>query len=210
TDGQAERTTLTLEDMLRACVIDFKGNWDDQLPVIEFAFNNSYYSSIQMAPYEDLYKRRCRSSIGWFDVGEAGLIGPYLVHQTMDEAKIIQERISKWIDNVAYELELPPELATVHHIFHISMLNKCISDPSFIIPTENIGIKDNISYEEILVEILDRQVRKLRTKEVVSVKVLWRSHFTEEVTWEDEEDMKKRCPHLFSSREIPDQDNDFL
>ncbi|WMV33871.1 hypothetical protein MTR67_027256 [Solanum verrucosum] len=84
-------------------------------------------------------------------------------------------RISKRIDNVAYELELPSELAAVHPVFHISMLNKCMGDHSLIIPTENIGIKDNLYYEEIPVEILDRQVRKLRTKEVASVKVLWRN-----------------------------------
>ncbi|WMV46573.1 hypothetical protein MTR67_039958 [Solanum verrucosum] len=81
-------------------------------------------------------------------------------------------KISKRIDNVAYELELPPKLATVHLMFNISMLKKCMGDPSLIIPNENIGIKDNLSYEEIPVEMLDRQVRKLRTKEVASVKVL--------------------------------------
>ncbi|WMV25792.1 hypothetical protein MTR67_019177 [Solanum verrucosum] len=114
-------------------------------------------------------------------------------------------RISKTISNVAYELELPLELEAVHPVFHmISMLKKCMSDPSLIIPTEDIGIKDNLSYEEIHVEILDRQVRKLRTKEVESVKVLWRNQFVKEATWESEEDMKKKYPHLFTSGEIPD------
>ena len=64
TDGQAERTIQTLEDMLRACVIDFKGSWDDHLPLIEFAYNNSYHSSIQMTRYEALYGCRCRSPVG--------------------------------------------------------------------------------------------------------------------------------------------------
>ncbi|WMV26494.1 hypothetical protein MTR67_019879 [Solanum verrucosum] len=73
-------------------------------------------------------------------------------------------RIVKRIGNVAYELELPQELAAVHSVFHISILKKCMRDPSLIIPTENIGIKDNLSYEEFPVQILDRQVRKLRTK----------------------------------------------
>ncbi|WMV07874.1 hypothetical protein MTR67_001259 [Solanum verrucosum] len=77
-------------------------------------------------------------------------------------------RISKRIDNVAYELELPPELVTIYPVFHISMLKKCIGDTSLIIPTEDICIKDNLSYEEVLVQILDRQVNKLRTKEVAS------------------------------------------
>ncbi|WMV49230.1 hypothetical protein MTR67_042615 [Solanum verrucosum] len=77
-------------------------------------------------------------------------------------------RISKRIGNGAYELELPPELAAVHPVFHISMLKKYMRDTSLIIPTEDISIKDSLSYEEVLVQILDRQVRKLRTKEVAS------------------------------------------
>ncbi|WMV45147.1 hypothetical protein MTR67_038532 [Solanum verrucosum] len=84
-------------------------------------------------------------------------------------------RISKRIDNVAYELELLLELATVHPMFHISILKKCMGNYSLIIPTENIGIKDNLFYVEIPIDILDRQVRKLRTTEVKSVKVLWRN-----------------------------------
>ncbi|WMV09934.1 hypothetical protein MTR67_003321, partial [Solanum verrucosum] len=83
-------------------------------------------------------------------------------------------------------------------------------DPSLIIPTENIGVKDSLSYEEIPIQILDRQVRKLRTKEVASVKVLWRNQFVEEATWEAEEDMKKRYPHLFESGENADQGTNLL
>ncbi|KAH0725354.1 hypothetical protein KY284_001219 [Solanum tuberosum] len=85
TDGQAKCTIQTLEDMLRASVIDFKGSWDDHLPLIEFAYNNSYHSSIQIAPYEALYRRRCRSPIGWFEVGKAALIGPDSVHDAMEK-----------------------------------------------------------------------------------------------------------------------------
>ncbi|XP_027769560.1 uncharacterized protein LOC114075258 [Solanum pennellii] len=81
-------------------------------------------------------------------------------------------RIYKRVGDVAYELELPPELAAVHPVFHISILKKFMGDPSLIIPTENVEIKDRLSYEETLVQILDRQVRKLRIKEVASVMVL--------------------------------------
>ena len=93
TDGQAECTIWTLEDMLRECVIDFKGNWVDHLPLIEFAYNNSYYASIKMALFEALYGRRCRSPIGWYEVGETQLYGPDLVHQEMEKVKIIRERL---------------------------------------------------------------------------------------------------------------------
>ncbi|WMV19313.1 hypothetical protein MTR67_012698 [Solanum verrucosum] len=107
-------------------------------------------------------------------------------------------RISKRVGNVAYELELPSELEAVHPVFHISMLKKCMCDPSLIIHTHSISIKDSVSYEEIL----DRQVCKLRTKEVASVNILWRNQFVEEATWEAEENMKKRYPHLFPFEEI--------
>ena len=63
TDGQTERTNQTLEDMLRMCVLDFQGNWETYLPLAEFVYNNSYHSSIEMAPYEALYGRKCRSPI---------------------------------------------------------------------------------------------------------------------------------------------------
>ncbi|WMV37156.1 hypothetical protein MTR67_030541 [Solanum verrucosum] len=95
-------------------------------------------------------------------------------------------RIFKRIGNVAYQLELSQELVAVHPVFHVSMLKMCMGDPSLIIRTEDIGIKDSLSYEEIPVQILDRQVRKLRTKEVASAKVLWRNQFVEKATWEAE------------------------
>ncbi|WMV40872.1 hypothetical protein MTR67_034257 [Solanum verrucosum] len=90
------------------------------------------------------------------------------------------------------------------------MLKKCMGDPSLTIPTEDIGIMDSLPYEDIHVQILDRQVHKLRTKEVASVKVLWRNQFVEETTWEAKEDMKKRYPHLFESEDIPDQGTNSL
>ena len=76
TDGQAERTIQTLEDMLRACIIDFKGNWDKHLPLVNFAYNNSFHSCISMAAYETLYGRTWRSPIVWFQVGGPSILGP--------------------------------------------------------------------------------------------------------------------------------------
>ena len=93
TDGLVRRTIQNSEYMLRACVIDFKGNWDDHLPLIEFTNNNNYHYSILMAPYEAIYGKRCWSPIGWFEVGEAGLIGLDIVHQFMEKVKVIQERL---------------------------------------------------------------------------------------------------------------------
>ena len=95
TDGLVESTIQTLEDMLRACVIDYKVSWDDHFPLIEFAYNNSFHASIGMAPYEALYGRRCRSLIGWYEVGEATIIGPDLVCDAMDKVKCIRGRMKE-------------------------------------------------------------------------------------------------------------------
>jgi len=104
---------------------------------------------------------------------------------------------------VAYELELPTELAAVHPIFHISLLKKCVGDPASIVPLESVVVKDSLTYKEVLVEILDRQVRRLRNKEVTSVKVLWRSQSVEGATWEAEAAMKSNYPPLFPSDSTP-------
>ena len=93
TDGQSERTIQVLEDMLRACVLEFEGSWDQHLSMLEFAYNNSYQSSIQMAPYEALYGRKCRSSVGWFEVGDHQLLGPDMVKDAVDKVKLIRDRM---------------------------------------------------------------------------------------------------------------------
>jgi len=93
TDGQSERTIQTLEDMLRACALDYGGNWDHNLPLAEFAYNNSYHSSIEMAPYEALYGRRCRTPICWDEVGERKLSKVELIDQTIDVINKIRERL---------------------------------------------------------------------------------------------------------------------
>ena len=93
TDGQSERTIQTLEDMLKACVIEFKGSWDMHLSQMEFTYNNSYQSSIGMALFEALYGRKCRTPVCWDEVGERRLIGPELVHITLDKIQIFRDRL---------------------------------------------------------------------------------------------------------------------
>ena len=78
--------------MLRACAIDFLGSWEGHLPLVEFAYNNSYHSSIGMAPYKVLYGRKCRSPICWTEVGERQILGPEIVQETFEKIKIIRER----------------------------------------------------------------------------------------------------------------------
>ena len=93
TDGQSERVIQILEDMLRACVLDFGGNWADYLPLAEFAYNNSYQSSIGMAPYEALYGRPCRSPLCWIELGESHLLGHEIVQETTKKIQLIKEKL---------------------------------------------------------------------------------------------------------------------
>jgi hypothetical protein len=93
TDGQTERVNQVLEDMLRACAIDFQGSWEEHLPLVEFAYNNSYQATIGMAPYEALYGRPCRTPICWAQPEDSILLGPDLVRETTEKVATIRKRI---------------------------------------------------------------------------------------------------------------------
>ncbi|GJZ33094.1 putative reverse transcriptase domain-containing protein [Tanacetum coccineum] len=93
TDSQSERSIQTLEDMLRACVIDFGKGWVKHLPLAEFSYNNSYHASIKAAPYEALYGRKCRSLLCWAEVGEAQLTGLELIQETTEKIVLIKQRM---------------------------------------------------------------------------------------------------------------------
>ncbi|GJU26077.1 putative reverse transcriptase domain-containing protein [Tanacetum coccineum] len=93
TDGQSERTIQTLEDMLRACAIDFGKGWVNHLPLVEFSYNNSYHASIKATPFEALYGRKCRSPVCWTEVGEAQLLGPELIQETTEKIVQIKQRM---------------------------------------------------------------------------------------------------------------------
>ena len=93
TDGQSKRTIQVLEDMLRACVLDHKGSWEEHLPLVEFTYNNSYQASIQMAPYKSLYGRPCMSPLCWTEVGESSITGPDLIRDTSEKVSLIRERL---------------------------------------------------------------------------------------------------------------------
>ena len=112
-------------------------------------------------------------------------------------------KILKKIGKVTYELEFPAKLPALHPVFHISLLKKCMGDPASIVPLESVAVKDSLSYEDVPVEILKRQVRRLSNKEVASVKVLWRSQSVEGATWKAEAAMKAKYPHLFPSDSTP-------
>ncbi|GKC07622.1 reverse transcriptase domain-containing protein, partial [Tanacetum coccineum] len=93
TDRQSERTIQTLQDMLRACAIEFGNGWVNQLPLIKFSYNNSYHASIKAAPFEALYGRKCRSLVCWTEVGEAQILGPELIQETTEKIIQIKQRM---------------------------------------------------------------------------------------------------------------------
>nr|GEW08327.1 putative reverse transcriptase domain-containing protein [Tanacetum cinerariifolium] len=92
TDGQSKRTIQTLEDMLRACVIDFGKEWEKHLQLVEFSYNNSYHGSIKAAPFEVLYGRKCRSPVCWVEVGDVQLTRPEIIHETTEKIVQIRQR----------------------------------------------------------------------------------------------------------------------
>ena len=91
TDGQLERTIQVLEDMVRACILDHKGNGEEHFPLVEFTYNNSYQASIPMAPYESLYGSPCRSPICLTEVGESSITGPDLIRDTSEKVSLIRK-----------------------------------------------------------------------------------------------------------------------
>ncbi|XP_070054421.1 uncharacterized protein [Nicotiana tomentosiformis] len=113
-------------------------------------------------------------------------------------------KIIRRIGQVGYELELSSKLEFVHLVFHVSMLRKCIGDPSRVIPIIDVQVSEDLSYEEVPVAILDQQIRKLRTKDVASVKVLWKKRNTEEMSCEAEKEVKSKYPFLFQIEDSED------
>ncbi|GJS28888.1 putative reverse transcriptase domain-containing protein [Tanacetum coccineum] len=159
TDGQSERTIQTLEDMLRACVIDFGNGWERHLPLIEFSYNNSYHASIKATPFEALYGRKCRSPVCWAEVGDAQLTGLELIHETTEKI-----------------------LSRVHSTFHVSNLKECLSDEPLAVPLDEIRIDDKLRFVEEPLEIMDCEVKRLKKIHIPIIKVRWNSMRGPELT----------------------------
>ncbi|GJV61254.1 reverse transcriptase domain-containing protein [Tanacetum coccineum] len=226
TDGQSERTIQTLEDMLRACVIDFGKGWDKHLPLVEFSYNNSYHASIKAAPFEALYGRKCRSPVCWTEVGDSQLTGPEIIQETTEKIVQIRQRLQAARDRqrsyanvrrkplefqvgdrvmlkvsprkVAYRLELPEKLSSIHNTFHVSNLKKCLSDESLVIPMKELQLDDKLNFVEEPVEVMDREIKQLKRSRIPIIKVRWNSKRGPEFTWEREDEIRAKYPHLFS------------
>ncbi|GKB37669.1 putative reverse transcriptase domain-containing protein [Tanacetum coccineum] len=194
-DGQSEHIIQTLEDMLRACVMDFRGSRDVYLLLVEFSYNNSYHSSVRCAPFEALYGRKYHSPILWAEkgvvrVGKKGKLAPRFVRPFK-----ITERISL----VSYRLKLPQELNGVHDTFHVSNLKKCLANSTLHVHLEEIQVDTKLNFVKKPVEILEREFKKLKLSRITIVKVRLNSKQGPEFTWEREDQMKLKYPHLFSS-----------
>ncbi|KAA3480029.1 DNA/RNA polymerases superfamily protein [Gossypium australe] len=142
---------------------------------IEFAVGHKVF--LKVSPWKKLLRFGRKGKLS------PRFIGPY--------------RVLKRVGPIAYQLELPSELSQIHNVFHVSMLGRYRSDPSHVVPVEEIEVKPDLSFEEEPVEILDRDVKVLRRKTVPLVKVLWQNYGFEEATWEPEEAMRQQYPHLF-------------
>ncbi|GJQ94866.1 putative nucleotidyltransferase, ribonuclease H [Tanacetum coccineum] len=229
TDGQSERIIQTLEDMLRACIIDFGGSWDVHLPLAKFSYNNSYHSSIWCAPLEALYDKvvlikenlkaardrqnsyadKRRNPLE-FEVGDRVLLkvspGKGIVH-FRKKGKLAPKyvgpfKILERIGLVAYRLRLPEELSSVHDTFHVSNLKKCLADANFHVPLDEIKVDKTLRFVEEPVEIMDREIKKLKRKKIALVKVRWNSKCGPEFTWEHEDQMRIKYPLLFVDRVV--------
>ncbi|GKC31405.1 putative reverse transcriptase domain-containing protein, partial [Tanacetum coccineum] len=227
--------------------------WDRHLPLTEFSYNNSYHTSIEAAPYEALYGRKCRSPVCWTEVRDSQLTGPELIHETTEKIVQIKNimqaardrqksyadkkrkplefqvgdkvmlKVSPWkgvirfgkreklnpryigpfkimarIRPVAYRLELPSELSAVHNVFHVCNLKKCLSDETLAVPLEEIQIDEKLNFIKEPIEINDREVKRLRQGRIPIVKIRWNSRRGPEFTWEREDEIKRKYPHLFS------------
>ncbi|GKA62191.1 putative reverse transcriptase domain-containing protein [Tanacetum coccineum] len=169
TDGPSERTIQTLEDMVRACVIDFGNGWERHLPLIEFSYNNSYHASIKAAPFEAHYGRKCRSPVCWAEVGDAQLTGPELIHETTEKIVQIKQRIQAARDRQKSYADVRRK----HLEFQVGdrvMLKKCLSDEPLAVPLDEIHIDDKLRFIEELVEIMDREVKRLKQSRIQETK----------------------------------------
>nr|GEV11692.1 putative reverse transcriptase domain-containing protein [Tanacetum cinerariifolium] len=169
TGGQSERTIQTLEDMLRAYVIDFGKSWDRHLPLVEFSYNNSYHTSIKAAPFEALYGRKCRSPVCWAEVRDAQLTGLEIIHDTTEKIIQIKSKIQAARDRQKSYADLkrkPMDFQVGDRV----MLKKCLSDESLVIPLEELCVDDKLHFVEALVEVMDCEIKQLKRSRIPIIK----------------------------------------
>jgi hypothetical protein len=254
TSGRTEGVNQILEDMLRACVLEFPQKWDDCLPLAKFSYTNSYQESIKMAPFEALYGRRCRTPLNWSETGERWFLRPDLFKETEEKVQRIrhnlketQARQKNYADKrrrrlvfqdgdhvylkvspmkgvsrfevkgklapryiglfpilercgqVAYRLQLPESLSTVHNVFHVSQLKKCLRIPHRTIDAVDVTLEPDLTYLEHTIRVLDQKDIITRKRTLKFYKVQWNQHTEEETTWETQDFLEKKFPRFLAS-----------
>ncbi|GJT03170.1 putative reverse transcriptase domain-containing protein [Tanacetum coccineum] len=214
------RDIQTLETS-RACAIDFGKGWVNHLPLVEFSYNNSYHASIKAAPFEALYGRKCRSPVCWTEVGEAQILGPELIQETTEKIIQIKQRMQAARDRQKSYADLkrkPMEFQVGDKVMlkvspwkgvvrfgKRGKLNpryvgpfKCHADEPLAVPLDGLHLDDKLHFVEEPVEIVGREVKRLKRSRIPLVKVRWNSKRGPEFTWEREDQFKKKYPHLFT------------
>jgi hypothetical protein len=254
TSGQTKRVNQILEDMLRACVLEFPQKWDDCLPLAEFSYNNSYQENIKMAPFEALYGRQCRTPLNWSKPGERCFFRPDMVRETEEKVRQIihnlkesQARQKSYADKrrkpsyfligdyvyhkvspikgishfgvkgklapryigpflvleqcgpVAYRLQLPETLSTVHNVFHVSQLKKCLRVPDQTLEVTDVALEPDLTYSEHPIRVLDQKDIITQRKTLKFYKIQWNQHTEDEATWETQDFLDKNFPGFLAS-----------
>ncbi|GKD51951.1 putative reverse transcriptase domain-containing protein [Tanacetum coccineum] len=221
TDGQSKRTIQTLEDMLRACAIDFGKGWVNHLPLAEVGQVQltgpeivqettekiiQIKKRIQVArdrqkSYADLKRKPMEFQVGdkvmlkvspWKWVVRFGKQGK-LNPRYVGPFKVLEK-----VGSVAYKLELPEELSRVHNTFHVSNLKKCYADEPLAVLLDGLHFDDKLQFVEEPVEIIDCEVKRLKRSRIPIIKVRWNTRRGPEFTWEREDQFRKKYPHIFT------------
>jgi hypothetical protein len=252
---QTERLNQILEDMLRACALQYGRSWDKSLLYAKFSYNNSYQESLKMAPFEMLYGCRCQTLLFWNETGERKVFRPDILQEAMKQVCMVtvnfcvaQSRQKSYADHrrrelsfeirdfvylkvspmrglrcfkvrgkltprfigpfkilekrgeVAYQLEMPPQLSDVHDMFHVSQLKRCLCVAEEQIPMEELDAKEDLSYQEYPVKTLETSERVTQNKKIKICKVQWSHHTKKEATWKREEELTTEFPSFFSDQ----------
>ncbi|GKA46698.1 putative reverse transcriptase domain-containing protein [Tanacetum coccineum] len=199
-----EGTIETVEDVSRACVIDFSSDWDLHLPLAEFSYNNSYHASIKAAPFKALHRRKCRSPVCWSEVGDAQLTGPEMIHETTEMIVQIKNRLlaarsrqKSYVDVRRHMNWNYPEGFKEYIIHSIFEIEEVLSNEDLIIPLDEVRIDEKLHFIEEPIEIIDREVKQLKQSWIPIVKVRWNSSRGPEYTWEREDQIWKKYSYLF-------------
>ncbi|GJR48309.1 putative reverse transcriptase domain-containing protein [Tanacetum coccineum] len=196
TDGQSERTIQMLDDIMRACVIDFGRSWNIHLSLAEFSYNNSYHSIIRCAPFEALYGRKCRDRLKAARDRQKSYVDNRRKPLEFQVDDHVMLKVSPWkgvvrfgkigklaprfvghfeilkrIGFMAYRLRLPEELSSVHDTFHVSNLKNCLVDANLHVSLDEIKVNKTLRFVEEPLEIMDREVKTLTHSKIPIVKV---------------------------------------